>query len=188
MENNVFIGPISTHQIELDVDRLLDKCYKYRQSCIDASSVEEPQHLPDGRHFATSGWIRNGSSTSEQYYGFKDEEFSEKMFKLVKEHFNIHFPIRVQAWLNINHPKDFNDVHGHTGGIQFLSGVYYLKAPKDSGDIQFYSHLRERGLSIAPKENRVILFPCETLHGVEVNNSSEDRVSIAFNIQRRSDG
>ena len=179
MESNGFIDPIFTHQIELDVDRLLDKCYKYRQSCIDASSVEEPM----------GGWIRTGSSTSKQYYGFKDEEFSEKISKLVKEQHTIDYPVRLQAaWLNINHPKDSNNVHEHTGGVQFLSGVYYLKVPKDSGDIQFYNHLREKVSSISPKENMVILFPCGVLHGVEENNSSEDRISIAFNIQRRSDG
>ena len=38
-------------------------------------------------------------------------------------------------WFNINYYKDYNMIHDHFGNNNKLSGAYYVKAPKKSGNI-----------------------------------------------------
>ncbi len=41
----------------------------------------------------------------------------------------------MNAWININQKNNSNQVHTHPACI--LSGVYYIKTPKECGNIQF---------------------------------------------------
>ena len=106
-------------------------------------------------------------------------------------------------WLNVNSKKDFNVPHTHNGSI--ISGVFYVKCPKNCGDLAFRNqngdilrcYLRHSNLiggidynfteftselwSVIPEENSLILFPSWLEHYVEPNNSEEKRISIAFN-------
>ncbi|HEY9654431.1 MAG TPA: TIGR02466 family protein, partial [Crinalium sp.] len=99
------------------------------------------------------------------------------------------------CWANINPKYASNKIHDHANCL--FSGVYYLKAPKDSGTLMFYdprvaktfykppvstftpytadaiAHVAEEGL--------MLIFPSWLKHGVEPNLSNEDRVSISFN-------
>ena len=101
-------------------------------------------------------------------------------------------------WFNINGHKDFNIPHNHTQSL--ISGVLYLQAPKDCGDIVFY-HPAESliesffGKIAEPsseygylrywypaKVNRIYLFPSWLSHSVETNNNKkEKRISMSFN-------
>ena len=62
-------------------------------------------------------------------------------------------------WCNINSYKDFNALHCHPNSK--ISGVYYVKTPKDCGDIEFhnpsYHVLAQSGLS-RPNGNYSPLF------------------------------
>ena len=99
------------------------------------------------------------------------------------------------TWININPKNSSNQVHTHTGSV--LSGVYYVSADEHSGDIVFYNDYKSTALyamftdrnktrctniSYKPKTNKIILFPSWIPHGVEINNSQKDRISIAFNL------
>jgi uncharacterized protein (TIGR02466 family) len=103
-------------------------------------------------------------------------------------------------WININGYKDYNLTHSHIN--TFLSGVFYVKCPKNCGNIVFnhptqntqqynwggnkfdklskYSYGTINGQSI---ENRMYLFPSWLEHFVTPNlNETEKRISIAFNL------
>jgi uncharacterized protein (TIGR02466 family) len=98
------------------------------------------------------------------------------------------------SWININFPGSSNILHTHDGA---LSGTYYVKAPKNSGEIFLHNnsimqHINNTYLDInnkitcsqvkyEPVAGRVLIFPGWVPHHVEINNSNEDRVSIAFN-------
>jgi uncharacterized protein (TIGR02466 family) len=102
------------------------------------------------------------------------------------------------AWININGPGAYNQVHDHPSCI--LSGVFYAKAPEDCGNIEFrhpslskmerdWSHAEEENNKYTshvwrfiPKENTAYIFPGWLDHQVFANNSSEDRISISFNV------
>jgi uncharacterized protein (TIGR02466 family) len=100
------------------------------------------------------------------------------------------------CWANINRQGYAHMMHTHPNN--YLSGVYYVKVPPDSGRIVF-ADPRPQASAITPrlKENtpfnsnqmhfepaagKLILFHSWLPHLVEVNTSSEERISIAFNV------
>ena len=100
-------------------------------------------------------------------------------------------------WAIINTGGSANLRHQH--GNSTISGAYYVKAPKNCGDIVFYdprpapiySHpntiapnfLNAQTNGIAPKEGALILFPSYLDHSVNENLSQDERVVISFNIR-----
>ena len=101
-------------------------------------------------------------------------------------------------WFNINRFKDFNLEHIHPNSI--LSGVYYVKTPKNSGNLIFKNnnnsnfYLEQNDLIefntlncatyfLPPQENCLHIFPSWLPHYVEPNLSEEERISFSFNTQ-----
>ena len=83
-------------------------------------------------------------------------------------------------WFNLSETGDSTGVHNHARE-SVVSGVYYLEAPIDSGDLFFRSD-GEEDFSLVPKAGSVVLFPSELRHGVRMNSSSGKRISLAFNL------
>ncbi len=100
------------------------------------------------------------------------------------------------CWANINPQGSLNSSHTHPNN--YLSGVYYVRIPEDSSVIVFEDP-RTAAAAILPKiksynayngntatfevaEGRFLLFPAYLRHGVPVNRSPGERVSIAYNI------
>mgnify|MGYP003111647232 FL=1 len=100
-------------------------------------------------------------------------------------------------WYNINPRGAYNDVHDHVRS--HMSGVFYCHVPEgDAGNIvllhpnqyQWSNYLlgatddKERSLyhEIQPVEGRFILFPSSVFHRVMPNNTDDDRISFACNI------
>jgi uncharacterized protein (TIGR02466 family) len=102
-------------------------------------------------------------------------------------------------WLNINGRGCTNAIHTHP--TAFVSGVYYIKAEPDQGKIVFhknsleeyiissnapidnYNPLNFSAVSFEPLTGKMILFPGYLPHGVDSNNTDQDRISISFNIK-----
>lgn len=102
-------------------------------------------------------------------------------------------------WFNINKPYSYNSLHSHPGS--YLSGVYYIKVPSNSGNISFrhpsalqpiitshnafkeYNNINCSKWFEEPAAGKFILFPSWLEHEVSQNLSNEDRISIAFNTQ-----
>jgi uncharacterized protein (TIGR02466 family) len=100
------------------------------------------------------------------------------------------------CWANINPTGGLNSPHTHPNN--FLSGVYYVSLPANSGQIVF-SDPRPQAASILPpaekwnkyvgneirlevKEGRMVIFPAWLVHSVPVNRSAEERISLSFNL------
>ena len=99
-------------------------------------------------------------------------------------------------WAIINEKGASNERHHH--GNSALSAAYYVRAPKDCGDIVFYdprpapvfSHpiakkpniLNATVNSITPNEGMLVLFPSYLDHSVKPNLSSNQRIVISFNV------
>ena len=98
--------------------------------------------------------------------------------------------VNCQMWGNINYRGNWNNIHDHTGA--FLSGVYYVKVPKDSGclilrdprTIQLHEQSGEpdKHMTIVPQEGLLFLFPGYLEHMVTPSECDESRISIAFNL------
>ena len=99
-------------------------------------------------------------------------------------------------WAIINTGGAANLRHQH--GNSTISGAYYVRAPKNSGDIVFYDPrpaavytypkainpnlLNAQVNGISPKEGALVLFPSYLDHSVNENLSKEERIVISFNI------
>lgn len=96
--------------------------------------------------------------------------------------------IVTEMWGNINYKYCYNAAHIHGGA---LSGVFYLKAPKNCGKLILRNPaVRSDGqlintpnYSIVPENLALILFPSWLEHYVEPNLSEEVRMSISFNFK-----
>lgn len=133
-----------------------------------------------------------------QGHGFIDDELNKKIIDSImrvpdKQISNL----SISSWVNINPPGSWNERHSHDPHSgTFLSGVFYVKTPKDSGNIRFYDPRQNistssdmkyynNGYNIqwyAPEPNMLLIFPPWLEHDVEMNRSHEDRISISFNI------
>lgn len=90
-------------------------------------------------------------------------------------------------WANVNGKNSFNYHHTHEG---YLSGVFYLKVPQNSGRLVFTNPnirsenhpIRTSNYPISPQQLACIVFPSWLEHYVEPNESNDTRVSISFNI------
>ncbi|UYP67367.1 TIGR02466 family protein [Thalassobacter stenotrophicus] len=104
--------------------------------------------------------------------------------------------LKTFAWMNANPPGGFNAPHTHPGA--HWSGVYYVAQPDveegSSGQIEFLDPRTDlpnwrllqapafrAKKAIRPKPGELILFPSYLVHWVYPNETSEERVSIAFN-------
>ncbi|MEK9697922.1 MAG: putative 2OG-Fe(II) oxygenase [Candidatus Poseidoniales archaeon] len=94
-------------------------------------------------------------------------------------------------WVNVNYRNDMNSFHHHVSNENtILSGCYYLKKPRNSGNIIFRddsSYYRtwfsdEFDTEISIGEGECIVFPPYRLHGVQPNFSDDVRISVAFNL------
>ncbi len=103
-------------------------------------------------------------------------------------------------WAIINTGGSTNVRHQH--GNSAISGAYYVRAPKDCGDIVFYDPrpapvysypkaigsnlLNAQVNGISPREGALVLFPSYVDHSVNENLSNEERMVISFNITIQS--
>ena len=104
-------------------------------------------------------------------------------------------------WANINPPGGYNMPHVHPNS--HFSGVYYIKAPKDSVNLVFNepktgahmvmprrkegkppSHLWKE-VHVDPLEGRIIIFPSWLWHCVQPNKSNDIRISVSFNFLQK---
>jgi len=129
----------------------------------------------------------------------------DELFKMQNEIFKEEFldsePILGNMWANINPPGGYNRPHLHPNC--HYSGVYYIKAPKNSGQIVFNdprttSHMVMpnrikatpppdlwREVRIDPLVGRIIMFPAWLWHCVELNQSNDIRISVSFNFLQK---
>ena len=88
-----------------------------------------------------------------------------------------------EFWFNIAKPGESTGWHDHKENAA-LSGVYYLKVPAGSGQIQFRKKSKEGWdeWSVNSQTGKMVLFNSNVEHAVGVNNSNDDRISLAFNL------
>jgi uncharacterized protein (TIGR02466 family) len=101
-------------------------------------------------------------------------------------------------WANIAHPNRRHAMHMHPNCL--LSGVVYIKTPKNCGPIMFASprqlvknleptYLKKNELNgdvflLPAEKGRMLLWPSHVPHAVEEGgaDSAEDRIVVAFNV------
>jgi uncharacterized protein (TIGR02466 family) len=125
-------------------------------------------------------------------------EAQRKIF--VEEHYESE-PFLGNMWANVNPPGGMNRAHQHPNSL--WSGVYYVKAPQNSGHLKVddprssASMIRPKQKSgqlpprlfrethYEPKAGRCIMFPAWLTHCVDPNESNEIRISVSFNFLQK---
>lgn len=108
--------------------------------------------------------------------------------------------VNVDYWIMINSPNSYNA--GHTHPNSHLSGVFWIKSPKNSGNLKFinpsnfkaYVELRSyvdefyldtnvyEAYVYTPIAGNMITFPSHVIHEVDNNESKQDRIAVSYNI------
>ena len=110
-------------------------------------------------------------------------------------------PFLGNMWANINPPGGMNRAHQHPNSL--WSGVYYIKAPKNSGDLKI-DDPRSSAAMVRPRQKdgekparlfrethyepiagRCIMFPSWLMHCVDPNESNDIRISVSFNFLQK---
>ena len=178
----------------MDIINLFSTTLFYKHCFLDIESIEEQCYKFKGKV---------SSSTKSNIGGYQGHNFFCEELK--KEILNS-LPVRkdkplksieIDMWVNINKTGDYNERHNHSPFSKYtLSGIFYVKTPERCGNIRFYD---PRGILTTakdlsyyndsntfqyytPKENLMFMFPTWLDHQVEENKSTEDRISIAFNV------
>ena len=184
--HSLFPAVVYERQLSLDIKHIHKYCSKLKKS------VKGVVHSNQG------GWQSPPITLSELPKLSSEIEKDANIFKrtfLFKKYLKIS-----NMWVNINNYKDSNVEHSHPHSI--LSGVYYVKIPKDVGLLKFISpslDVMERDWSgiekenynnynsehwlFKPKENMLFLFPGWLKHGVLPHSSKKERVSLSFNLK-----
>ena len=190
--HEIFKVPIYETKLNLDTKKLLSVCTKFseKHASREKSNFGGYQALFTSQHYEVKQLMYeirdHAQSFSETFLGYQILNLGEG-----------------SAWLNINGYRHCNQSHKHA--MADMSGSYYVKTTKNSGNIVFqppvtdvmgyYIHEKEMELNtynsstwaFTPIENTLYLFPSWVNHAVTPNNNEkEERISIAFNLRHES--
>ena len=161
-------------------------------------------------------WVQNDKGVSKTnaggWHSKTDMNKKEEYNPLTQELFNIQNeiyqkenlsmkPVLGNMWANVNYPKCYNRPHIHPNSL--FSGVYWVTAPKNSGNFMIYDprpgiqmampNRKEgklppelwREVHYEPRAGTCIMFPSWLWHEVKPNKSNQTRISVSFNFLQR---
>jgi len=184
---NIFNISIHTQKININNKELLEYVLNLKKK-TKGKTVSSP-----------TGWQSFDLNMKETIFSQLNKEITNNFLKYInkislKNEFKI-----ANMWANVNSYKDYNLIHTH--GDSVVSGVYYIKVPKNSGKIFFvnpasnlmeicwkdcidkYTEENSPMYLINSIESYLVLFPGWLQHGVQPNlNKKQDRISLSFNI------
>ena len=171
--------------------------------------VLEPEYVDSMRKDIIDSSIKNLEERKDNWQSVKNPKLyenpkykalGEAALKLSKKYMNdlkykFEDLVLTDMWSNILKPQETHAPHTHSNN--FVSGVYYLQTTNNSPAINFldprgqtcvlqpqqkeYTKYNSTRYFMPAMVNRMILFPSWLQHYVPVNDSNEDRISIAFN-------
>ena len=192
--NLVFSTPIWTFQVD-NHSKVNEEIFKY----IKKLQTEDPIGVKKSNNL---GWHSN-------LFNMHDEEV-KSFFHSIQKYIgkaiddsgwnnpSNNFSV-TSAWTIINVKSSSNSRHIHSNN--YISAAYYVKAPKNCGDIIFYdprnsrlirkpktntgNFLNAELINIKPQEGLLVLFPSYLYHSVEENLSDDERIVISFNLDSK---
>lgn len=187
-----FPTPIWWEQTEIDAEPLLKLCYTMHEKD------------PVGRKLSNEGGWQSVDFRAGVYPEMKplEDKIIEQAHNSVRDYgYNTNYCKLVieNFWFNINNKGSSNAVHIHDNS--FLSGCFYVKAKPGQGSITFYKNhaldyivssqavidhytpISASAITYEPTTSKLLMFPGYLPHGVGHNPTTEDRVSLAFNVK-----
>jgi|TARA_R100000656_G_scaffold28840_1_gene25107 hypothetical protein len=138
------------------------------------------------RFYKDYEYVRNGGKSSFDVWGKLHQQLpsdiidnlTSHIIKVLKNKYKF-----IDMWTNTHPSQAYTARHNHFDDKYpiSISGTYYLKKPKNSGNIVF----DEEGV-VNVEENDLLVFhqfKDGGYHWTESNNSNEDRIVISFNME-----
>ena len=180
--NRVFSVPIWKTSIQCDVNYLQNICYTIRETTNNILMTNI-----GGYQSSNIDWELFGSLKLDI------QNILDKISNNINE--KCKFEI-ASSWFNINNGMNYNLHHEHP--YSALSGVFYIKCNKNSGNIRFDSNslmkhypfnsydseLFNTYFDYQPEQMDLIIFPSWLTHSVFPSKDNEDRISLAFNTKQ----
>ena len=173
--------------------------FKDIEKTLIKNSYEQRKKDPKGRIISNRGGWQSSIFRGE------DNIIRSTLFSSLSSYFesNKIFECNIGLegwWININGKGDYNELHHHPSCD--LSGVFWIKTPVDCGSIVFNSpqdFVQAKELKyyssqvkedwkqfgsyhFSPTAGFIMVFPSFLLHQVRPNQSTEDRISVSFNL------
>jgi hypothetical protein len=96
----------------------------------------------------------------------------------------------LQMWGSIYETGQYNNIHNHPPlnasyyANPLWVGVYYLKTENNTGGLNIHSPVNVSNKeTLYPEPGDLYIFNSTTYHSVHPNQSTEDRISVAFNLE-----
>lgn len=136
-------------------------------------------------------------SEFSKYAAFVQHESKKALSNI----FNSSYRILLKgAWINVNTKDSYNKSHMHPDCD--IAAVFWIDVPPESGELvvansSTYSnfkwftkvtnsvreqHRYSSNWNLNAVSGEMVFFPADMLHEVTINNNSENRISIAFNL------
>ena len=147
------------------------------------------------------GWHSTTDMNLKEEYNVLTKELFAMQEEIFKKEFLTQKPVLGNMWANINYPGNFNRPHLHPNAL--FSGVYWIKAPVNSGNLMLYDprpgvhttmpNRKEgrlppelwREVHYQPRAGTIVMFPAWMWHEVRSNKSNDTRISVSFNFLQR---
>ena len=153
------------------------------------------------------GWHSTTDMHTKPEYARLVKALHEAQNKIYDEEHLDSEPFLGNMWANVNPPGGMNRAHVHPNCL--WSGVYYVKAPKNSGHLKIddpraaasmcrpkmrerYNHPDTSPIRLwrehhyEPIAGRCIMFPAWLTHCVDPNDSNDIRISVSFNFLQKT--
>ena len=124
--------------------------------------------------------VENGSSTYDTH-NLKHEKVLSSICETFKKITNNKFEI-IELWFNKYDKGGYVKPHNHSNGdtkIKYLTGVYYFKKPKNSGELI----IKEKEIDI--KENDFVIFDITDTHYTTKNLSNKTKIVFSVNMKEQ---
>ena len=183
----IFINFLAVDSLRLDNDRI-------GKFCLEMKGKSSGRVVSNG-----GGWQSNNLDMATPELA---ELFAEVDKRLNEVHRSFEFDpsmrqVITEAWININQKGHFNYSHDHPGSL--FSAVYYVKGGADKGALELktpivphtytisnemvgnFNAFTGHAMVLPPVTGDLLIFPSWLLHRVNMSQSEEERISIAFN-------
>jgi uncharacterized protein (TIGR02466 family) len=183
----IFINFLAVDSLHLDNERLT-------KFCLDRKKNSAGRVISNG-----GGWQSENIDLATPELA---ELFGEVQKRLDEVHRAFEFSaslrqVITESWININQKGHFNYSHDHPGSL--FSAVYYVKGGADKGELELKTPIAPHTYTISqemvgsfnaftghamvlpPVTGDLLIFPSWLLHRVNMSQSEEERISIAFN-------
>ena len=168
-------------------NKLIDFCY--------AEKKQNPKGLKRSNR---GGWHSRIYNINED--NLISEHLKKGLGKSVFTTLKQTLQVNVSYWIMINSPNTYNCSHTHPNS--HLSGVFWINAPKNSGDLKFinpsnfeayvelHCYVNQFKLDTnvyesyiyTPTAGKMVTFPSYVIHEVLDNKSNEDRIAVSYNV------